>query len=290
MTKADNSETLRVGGWIPPYAPGGSEPASSTPWPGPPGRSPRPGQPAGPSPRRSRRPLAVLAGATAAAVLGYGIAAVVVFGGEPEPRPEFALPPTPSWTLDPASPPVSVLPPAPTGEAVASPDIRKVRGGSIKPATRGTATPSRSATTSPAPDPVFTVGRTVGIGLAGLSGHRVRNRDFVARVEAVGAADALSSRFEVRRGLADAGCISFESAEHPGFYLRHRNYVLLLERADATTLYLNDATFCPVATGGGFALRSANYPGHHLVHADGLVRLVQSAPAQATVFRALPPI
>jgi hypothetical protein len=233
----------------------------------------------------SRRPVLMLVGATAVAVLGYGIAAIVVLGERPSQAPVYVLPAPPRSSPAVETPPVSLLP---EPSAVPTREIRgEHAGGTTRPG-RST-TPSRTAT-SPAPDPAFTVGRTVGVGLAGVTGYRLRNRDFVARIETDATAKGLSGRFVVRQGLADGGCLSFESAEFPGFYLRHRNYVLLVERAETSSLYRYDATFCPQASAGGFALRSVNYPDHHLIHADGLVRLVRSTAAQATAFRALPPI
>ncbi|GIE81895.1 hypothetical protein Aph02nite_78450 [Actinoplanes philippinensis] len=278
MTKADNSETVRIDGWIPPYAPGRTYGAAAGP-----------GHPDGSPPRRSGRPLLVLAAATGLAVIAYGIAAAVVLGTESPRLPEHALPGA-EWSPGLATPPVSVLP-SPPAEAVVP--TREIREAGVTSTTRpghGAATPSRTASPSPSADPAFIVGRTVGIGVTGLSGQRLRNHDFVARVEADSAAKGPSGRFTVRQGLADARCVSFESAEFPGFYLRHRNYVLLLERADPSALYLSDATFCPEASGGGFALRSVNFPDHRLVVADGSVRLVRTPAGQATTFRALPPL
>ncbi len=283
MTKADNSETQRIGVWIPPHPTGGTEYASTA------ARQPH-GPEGPPSTRLSRRPLLALVAATALAALGYGVAAIVVLGDDPPRRAEFGLPAVPAPPIGApasASPPVSVLPAPPTGAAPPTRDIQQVNTGTTRP---GSATPSRTATATPSADPAFTVGRTVGIGVTGLTGYRLRNRDFVARIEADSTAQGPSGRFQVRPGLADAGCVSFESVEHPGFYLRHRDYVLRLEQSDASGLYRSDATFCPEASGGGFALRSVNFPDHHLVQADGLVRLVRSTAAQATPFRALPPI
>ncbi|GIE34525.1 hypothetical protein Ait01nite_075700 [Actinoplanes italicus] len=242
-----------------------------------------------PPPRPSRRPVLMLVGATALAVLGYGVAAIVVLGEEPSQPPVFAQPPPPRSSPAVETPPVSLLPAPPTEPAEPTRDVEGVRAEGTGRPGRGTATPSRTAA-SPVPDPAFTVGRTVGVGMAGVNGYRLRNRDFVARIEADGTAKGPSGRFTVRQGLGDGRCVSFESAEFPGFYLRHRNYVLLVERAEQNDLFRYDATFCPVASAGGFALRSVNFPDHHLIHADGLVRLVPSAPVQATVFRALPPI
>ncbi|WP_433789602.1 AbfB domain-containing protein [Actinoplanes sp. CA-252034] len=282
MTKADNSETQRISGWTPPRAPGGTEHATT-------GAGPGPHRLDGPPPVRSGRPLLVLAAATGLAVIGYGIAAVVVIGTDSARTPERALP-APEWVPGQATPPVSVLPSPPAESAVPTREIRTVRVESTARPGRGPASPTSAAGTSPAADPAFTVGRTVGVGVTGLTGHRLRNRDFVARIEADSAAGGPSGRFVVRQGLADARCVSFESAEFPGFHLRHRNYVLLVERAEPSALYRADATFCPEASAGGYALRSVNFPNHRLVRADGLVRLVEVPAGQATVFRALAPI
>jgi hypothetical protein len=243
--------------------------------------------PAGPT----RRPALALVGATALAVLGYGIAAIVVLGEEPPQQPRYVLPAPPTLASPAAeTAPVSLLPAPPSGSAVPTRDIRKVRDETPSRAGRNSAT-SRTATTPPTPDPAFIAGRTVGIGVTGLTGYRLRNRDFAARIEADDTARGPSGRFIVRQGLADTRCVSFESAEYPGFHLRHRDFVLLVERTESTALFRYDATFCPEASAGGFALRSANYPDHHLVvSGDGLVRLVPSTAAQANAFRALPPI
>jgi hypothetical protein len=242
-----------------------------------------------PPPGPSRRPALVLVGATAVAVLGYGIAAIVVLGEEPPQQPVYVLPAPPRESPVAETPPVSLLPPPPTGSAVPTRGIRKVR---VEPTTRPgrKSATSRTATASPAPDPAFIAGRTVGVGVTGLTGYRLRSRDFVARLESDDTAPGSSGRFAVRQGLADTRCVSFESAEHPGFYLRHRNFVLLVEKTEPTALFRYDATFCPEASAGGFALRSVNYPDHYLVLSDGLVRLVPTPAAQATPFRALPPI
>ncbi|MEU4625840.1 AbfB domain-containing protein [Actinoplanes sp. NPDC023801] len=293
MTEADNSETQRVGVWIPPYAHGATEHTHSS-TPGRPRRLPG-APPVAPAPGGSgagvpRSPLLALVAATAFAVLCYGIVAVTMLDpGSPLPAPQFR-PVPPGQALGPASPPVSVLPESPSGPAVATSGVRKVRGDRVGQAGTAAAAPSRAASSSPPFDPAFTPGRTVGIGPVDRPGQRIRNRDFVARVEDVSAAGGTDARFTVRRGLAVASCVSFESVSHPGFYLRHRNFVLLLERAETGALYLHDATFCPVPVGGaGFALRSVNYPDHHLARSGDAVRLLQATPAQATAFRAVAP-
>lgn len=50
------------------------------------------------------------------------------------------------------------------------------------------------------------------------------------------------STFKVVRGLADSSGVSFESVNHPGRFIRHRDFHLYLEPAD-TDLARRDATF-----------------------------------------------
>jgi hypothetical protein len=63
-------------------------------------------------------------------------------------------------------------------------------------------------------------------------------------------------------GLADPGCVSFESVNRPGSYLRHENFVLHLQPDDGSSLFAQDATFCPKAgnSGTGTSYQSVNFP------------------------------
>jgi len=72
----------------------------------------------------------------------------------------------------------------------------------------------------------------------------------------------------VRSGLANSGCYSFESVDTPGSYLRHSNFVLLLNANDATKQFKEDATFCPQSgiSGSGSSIRSWNYPTRYFRH------------------------
>lgn len=74
----------------------------------------------------------------------------------------------------------------------------------------------------------------------------------------------------VRRGLADSSCVSFESRNYPGDFLRHQNYRLYRQPMNGTALFRADATFCPVAgkSGTGTSFASSNYPSRYLRHYD----------------------
>ncbi|MFF4831022.1 AbfB domain-containing protein [Streptomyces sp. NPDC001315] len=76
------------------------------------------------------------------------------------------------------------------------------------------------------------------------------------------------------KGLADASCYSFTTAD--GTYLRHREFVLRAESNDDSTLFEQDATFCPrpsASASGAVLLESVNYPGRFLRHKNFQLRL-----------------
>ena len=72
----------------------------------------------------------------------------------------------------------------------------------------------------------------------------------------------------VRKGLADASCVSFESRNYPGDFLRHFNFQVYRQPMDGSAAFRADATFCPVAgkNGQGTSFRSYNYSGKYLRH------------------------
>ncbi|MDH6625407.1 hypothetical protein M2271_003218 [Streptomyces sp. LBL] len=79
--------------------------------------------------------------------------------------------------------------------------------------------------------------------------------------------------FKLAKGLADASCYSFATTD--GSYLRHRNFVLRSERDDGSSLFKQDATFCPRTSlvSGAIMLEAVNYPGRYLRHKDFKLRL-----------------
>jgi hypothetical protein len=87
----------------------------------------------------------------------------------------------------------------------------------------------------------------------------------------------------VRRGLADASCVSFESRNYPGDFLRHFNFQVLRQPMDGSAAFRSDATFCPVAgkNGQGTSFRSANYPAKYLRHYNNSVYIADSSGANA---------
>jgi hypothetical protein len=80
--------------------------------------------------------------------------------------------------------------------------------------------------------------------------------------------DKADATWIVRAGLANSTCVSFESANNPGQYLRHSAFELYLNASDGTTLFAQDATFCPTSgnSGQGNSFQSVNYPTKYIRH------------------------
>ena len=74
--------------------------------------------------------------------------------------------------------------------------------------------------------------------------------------------------FIIRRGLANNACVSFESRNFPGDFLRHQNFQLHRQPNDGSALFRSDATFCPQAgrNGQGTSFASVNFPTRFLRH------------------------
>ncbi|MDI6097188.1 AbfB domain-containing protein [Actinoplanes sp. NEAU-A12] len=304
MPEDDTRSGLRVGGWIPPYAPGGNPAAPIRPTVRPAPNAPR-NRDAFPRLRGegSMRPRLVLAAALCLACAATAAIAVILDSGRsPEPvAAEFTFPagaaPQPPLTPDLGSTnaPASVEP-SPPPSAAAAITTTPARAYSSPPprspaATRTTVAPTRTATTEPV---TLTVGSTAGLESADHPGQRLRHRNFRGRLDPIGpassAGDRADSGFRVRSGLAGSGCVSLESVNFAGYFVRHRNFEIRLERNDGSPLFQQDATFCPVTIrqGAALALRSTNYPQHHVVAADQWLRLAQTSAEHATAFTPRP--
>ncbi|GAB3227462.1 hypothetical protein GCM10027447_18600 [Glycomyces halotolerans] len=106
---------------------------------------------------------------------------------------------------------------------------------------------------------------------------RVRHTDSNVRLEADPDPEE-DARFRMAPGLADgsAGYVSFESVNHPGRYLRHSFFELVLALDDGTALFAEDATFRMVegpADEWCTSFRSYNFPDQHLRHSGFELRL-----------------
>lgn len=72
----------------------------------------------------------------------------------------------------------------------------------------------------------------------------------------------------VRTGLGNSGCVSFESKDTPGSFIRHNNFVLKVDANDNSKGFKEDATFCPQAglNGQGNSIRAWGYPTRFFRH------------------------
>jgi hypothetical protein len=84
-------------------------------------------------------------------------------------------------------------------------------------------------------------------------------------------------------GLADASCVSFESVNRPGSYLRHENFVLHLQADDGSSLFAQDATFCPKPgnSGAGTSYQSVNFPTKYIRAYQGAAYLASNGGSNA---------
>jgi len=82
----------------------------------------------------------------------------------------------------------------------------------------------------------------------------------------------------IRPGLANSSCVSFESTNYPGDYLRHANYQLHRQPFDGSSLMAQDATFCPATgnTGQYTSFQSYNYPGYYIRHYNATVYIAHN--------------
>ncbi|WP_185446490.1 alpha-L-arabinofuranosidase B [Kribbella qitaiheensis] len=82
-----------------------------------------------------------------------------------------------------------------------------------------------------------------------------------------------NASWTVRAGLGNSSCVSFESRNTSGQYLRHQNYQLHLQANDGSSLFAQDATFCPEAghNAQGVSLRSLNFSDRFVRHYNNSV-------------------
>jgi hypothetical protein len=87
----------------------------------------------------------------------------------------------------------------------------------------------------------------------------------------------------VRAGLADSSCVSFESRDTAGSFLRHQNFQLFMHPNDGSALFASDATFCPQAgmNGQGDSFASVNYPAKFIRHFNNNVYIASDGGSNA---------
>jgi hypothetical protein len=245
-------------------------------------------QPAGP--RQLRGSTVIITGAVLAIL---AMVAVITIGRRHS--PETAAAPAAPW-LVPWQPPIALQSSPP--DPALSPAALATAG--RQPVSRSSP-PSHRSSHQPSVKPSRTAARMLpepgsGVSLlaAGSTDLRLRHNDFRMRLATIGPRSPSAARadasFVLRRGLADARCISLESVNFPGWFMRHQNFVLRLQPRDSSRLYEADTTFCPQAAGsdGDFLLRSVNYPDRYLTASDTRVLLSRIPATAAQRFRSAP--
>ena len=84
--------------------------------------------------------------------------------------------------------------------------------------------------------------------------------------------------FRLQFGLAGK-CVSLESVNFPGQYLRHQNFWIVLAKNDNSPLFKSDATFCtknPLPMGSQTMFESVNNPGLFISNVGGKLKILQS--------------
>ena len=98
------------------------------------------------------------------------------------------------------------------------------------------------------------------IVLQSNSGLSLGLKDFLAYL--LPASGGGQEKFNIVQGLADPKCVSFESVQYPGYFLRHQNFqVKLHPYPPHDRLFTLDATFVPMANPqvqGGWMFRTYN--------------------------------
>ncbi|ONI76086.1 beta-galactosidase [Actinosynnema sp. ALI-1.44] len=113
----------------------------------------------------------------------------------------------------------------------------------------------------------------------GYTDRYLRHQNGVTRTDVIngGSPDLLKQdgTFWARPGLADASCLSFESRNFPGEFLRHANSVIRKDRNDGSAAFAGNATFCARPGSGATALESRDTPGSFIRHFSEAVYLAR---------------
>jgi non-reducing end alpha-L-arabinofuranosidase len=114
---------------------------------------------------------------------------------------------------------------------------------------------------------------------------RHQNNNVVTSVVTSGssALDKNDASWIVRRGLANNACVSFESRNFPGDFLRHFNFQLRRQPMDGSAIFRADATFCPQAglSGQGTSFASFNYPTRFIRHFNNTLYIASNGGSNA---------
>jgi GH43 family beta-xylosidase len=107
----------------------------------------------------------------------------------------------------------------------------------------------------------------------GTTDRFVRHFNFRARTD-VNVSVLADSQFRIVPGLAGGATVSLESTNFPGYFLRHRNFEVWVERNDGSAAFRGDASFtrrAGLADAAGISLESTNFPGRYVRQSAALL-------------------
>ncbi|KAH7084847.1 Arabinosidase B [Paraphoma chrysanthemicola] len=134
---------------------------------------------------------------------------------------------------------------------------------------------AKYATTSLISGAALTVGKSVSLKVTtpGFDTRYLAHSGSTVNTQVVSSSSSTALKqqasWTVRTGLGNSGCLSFESVDTPGSYIRHNNFALLLNAGDGSKQFNEDATFCPQTsfnTAGTNSIRAWGYPTRFFRH------------------------
>jgi hypothetical protein len=138
---------------------------------------------------------------------------------------------------------------------------------------------AKYAITSLTSGPALTAGSSISLRVTtpGYTTRYIAHTGSVVNTQVTSSSNTTAQKeyasWTVVTGLANSGCFSFESVDTPGSYIRHYNFVLVLNANDGTQQFHEDATFCPLTglNGQGNSIRSWSYPTRYFRHYDDIL-------------------
>ncbi|HYH03354.1 MAG TPA: AbfB domain-containing protein, partial [Bacillota bacterium] len=137
-----------------------------------------------------------------------------------------------------------------------------------------TVTPTATSTPTPTPTNIGTVNRIYSYN---FQTHYIRHSGVGAQATIASNVNPLGdSQWKLVPGLADSACVSFESVNYPGYYLRHSGYIVYLNQNDGSATFKADATFREVSglkDSSWKSYQSYNFPSRYLRHQNFLLKI-----------------
>jgi hypothetical protein len=135
---------------------------------------------------------------------------------------------------------------------------------------------TKYATTSLTSGPALSVGSSVSLRATttGYTDRYLSHTGATVDTQVISSSSAASLKLQaswtVRTGLGNGACVSFESKDTVGSYIRHYDFGLRVAANDGSKAFKEDATFCPMAgmNGQGNSIRAWGYPTRYIRHYD----------------------